>query len=148
MADKPAFEDGEVMADNSEFIRSMENATAQMVLDMEKKMQKACLIVENQAKQNCPVDQGFLRASITSETEVTSEEIVGRVGSNLEYAPYVHNGTGIYAKDGNGRKTPWGYTVKAGKYKGFHWTHGQKPQPFLENAKLTKKNEVENILGG
>lgn len=136
------------MPDNSEFIRSMENATAQMIQDMKDKMDRACLVVEREVKKNCPVDQGLLRASVTSETVVSTDEITGRIGSNLEHAPYVHNGTGIYAKDGNGRKTPWGYTVKAGKYKGFHWTRGQKPQPFLENAKLTKKNEVEKILGG
>lgn len=135
------------MPDNEEFIRSMENATLKMVMDMSQKMDKACLVVESQAKQNCPVDIGILRASITSETEVTASEIVGRVGTNEEYGPYVHNGTGIYAKDGNGRKTPWGYTVRAGKYKGFHWTQGQRPQPFLENAKLEKKSTVERILG-
>lgn len=135
------------MPDNEEFIRSMENATLKMVMDMSQKMDKACLVVESQAKQNCPVDIGILRASITSETEVTASEIVGRVGTNEEYGPYVHNGTGIYAKDGNGRKTPWGYTVRAGKHKGFHWTHGQRPQPFLENAKLEKKSTVERILG-
>lgn len=135
------------MSDNDEFIRSMENATLKMVMDMSRKMDKACLVVESQAKQNCPVDIGILRASITSETEVTASEIVGRVGTNEEYGPYVHNGTGIYAKDGNGRKTPWGYTVRAGKHKGFHWTKGQRPQPFLENAKLEKKSAVERILG-
>lgn len=135
------------MPDNDEFIRSMENATLKMVMDMSQKMDKACLVVESQAKQNCPVDIGILRASITSKTEVTASEIVGRIGSNEEYAPYVHNGTGIYAKDGNGRKTPWGYTVRAGKHKGFHWTQGQRPQPFLENAKLEKKSAVERILG-
>jgi HK97 gp10 family phage protein len=135
------------MPDNEEFIRSMENATLKMVMDMSQKMDKACLVVESQAKQNCPVDIGILRASITSETEVTASEIVGRVGTNEEYGPYVHNGTGIYAKDGNGRKTPWGYTVRAGKHKGFHWTKGQRPQPFLENAKLEKKSAVERILG-
>lgn len=135
------------MPDNDEFIRSMENATLKMVMDMSRKMDKACLVVESQAKQNCPVDIGILRASITSETEVTASEIVGRVGTNEEYGPYVHNGTGIYAKDGNGRKTPWGYTVRAGKHKGFHWTKGQRPQPFLENAKLEKKSAVERILG-
>lgn len=134
------------MPDNDEFIRSMENATLKMVMDMSRKMDKACLVVESQAKQNCPVDIGILRASITSETEVTASEIVGRVGTNEEYGPYVHNGTGIYAKDGNGRKTPWGYTVRAGKHKGFHWTQGQRPQPFLENAKLEKKSTVERIL--
>lgn len=135
------------MPDNDEFIRSMGNATLKMVMDMSRKMDKACLVVESQAKQNCPVDIGILRASITSETEVTAREIVGRVGTNEEYGPYVHNGTGIYAKDGNGRKTPWGYTVRAGKHKGFHWTQGQRPQPFLENAKLEKKSAVERILG-
>lgn len=135
------------MPDNEEFIRSMENATLKMVMDMSRKMDKACLVVESQAKQNCPVDIGILRTSITSETEVTAREIVGRVGTNEEYGPYVHNGTGIYAKDGNGRKTPWGYTVRAGKHKGFHWTQGQRPQPFLENAKLEKKSAVERILG-
>lgn len=135
------------MPDNDEFIRSMENATLKMVMDMSQKMDKACLVVESQAKQNCPVDIGILRASITSETEVTASEIVGRVGTNEEYGPYVHNGTGIYAKDGNGRKTPWGYTVRAGKHKGFHWTQGQRPQPFLEKAKLEKKSAVERILG-
>ena len=135
------------MPDNDEFIRSMENATLKMVMDMSRKMDKACLVVESQAKQNCPVDIGILRASITSETEVTASEIVGRVGTNEEYGPYVHNGTGIYAKDGNGRKTPWGYTVRAGKHKGSHWTQGQRPQPFLENAKLEKKSAVERILG-
>lgn len=94
------------------------------------------------------IEQGKInKASITSETEVTASEIVGRVGTNEEYGPYVHNGTGIYAKDGNGRKTPWGYTVRAGKHKGFHWTQGQRPQPFLENAKLEKKSAVERILG-
>lgn len=136
------------MPDNSEFAKSVDNATDQIIQDMKEKMDRSCLVVEGEARKNCPVDQGPLKASITSETETTEEEVIGRVGSNLEYAPYVHNGTGIYAKDGNGRKTPWGYEVKTGKHKGFHWTHGQKPQPFLENAKLTKKNEVEKILGG
>lgn len=136
------------MADNSEFIRSMSDATARMVLDMEKKVEKACLVVETQAKQDCPVDQGILRASITSETEVTGEEIVGRIGSNLEYAPYVHNGTGIYAVNGDGRKTPWFYKVNAGKYKGGHLTVGQKPQPFLEYASIFNRDKIEKILGG
>lgn len=138
------------MADNSEFLRSMENATVQMVLDMEKKVEKACLVVEAEAKRNCPVGEtGHLRASLTSEAESTVEEIIGRIGSNLDYAPYVHNGTGIYAKNGDGRKTPWSYTVKSGKHAGEkYWTRGQKPQPFLENAKLKKKDEVEKILGG
>mgnify|MGYP002801187125 FL=1 len=136
------------MSDNSEFIRSMEDATFHTVREMEKKLTKACLVVETQAKQDCPVDQGILRASITSETEVTGDAIIGRIGSNLEYAPYVHNGTGIYAINGDGRKTPWFYKVEAGKYKGGHLTLGQKPQPFLAYASLFNRDKIEKILGG
>ena len=114
------------MADNDDFVQSIRDATAKITLDMEKKVSQACLVVEGEARQLCPVDQGHLRASITSETEITASEIIGRIGSNLEYAPYVHNGTGIYAVNGDGRKTPWVYEVKAGKYKGSYRT---KPPP-------------------
>ena len=136
------------MSDNSKFEESMLDAMIQIIEDTARNMKTACYVVEAEAKKNCPVDMGHLRASITSEVEVTDKEIIGYVGSNMDYAPYVHNGTGIYATNGDGRKTPWGYEAEAGKYKGFHWTHGQRPQPFLENAKLAKKNSVERILGG
>lgn len=136
------------MPDNREFEESLKNAEKKIIDELTRNMEKACLEVETEAKKNCPEDMGILRASITSDVEITATEIVGKIGSNLEYAPYVHNGTGIYAKDGNGRKKPWGYEVRDGKYKGFHWTHGQKPKPFLEDAKLAKKSSVERILGG
>lgn len=135
------------MVDNSNFVKSLGDATLHMALDMEKKVGRACLIVERAAKQGCPVDQGILRASITTDTEITEQAIIGRIGSNLEYAPYVHNGTGIYAKDGDGRKTPWGYAAKGGKYKGYHVTRGQRPQPFLEDAKVKSRKAVEKALG-
>lgn len=135
------------MPDNSEFVKSTERVKEGILSIIANNMQEACLNVERTARQNCPKDLGILAASITSEVEQTSTEIVGRIGSNMEYAPYVHNGTGIYAKDGNGRKKPWGYEVKEGKYEGFHWTRGQKPQPFLENAKLSNKAVIERTLG-
>lgn len=135
------------MPDNNDFIKSLQDATFKIISDEAKKMDRACLIVEGAARQKCPKDQGILAASITSETEVTASEIIGRVGTNEDYGPYVHNGTGIYAKDGNGRKTPWGYTVAKGKHKGYHWTQGQRPQPFLEDAKLEKRSAVERALG-
>lgn len=137
-----------MMPDNEEFIRSLEDATISIVLDIEKRVEKACLLVENQAKMDCPVDEGVLRASITSETEVTETEIVGRIGSNEEYAPYVHNGTGIYAKDGNGRKTPWIYQIKSSRRRGYYHTVGQRAQPFLLYAQLFNRDRIEKILGG
>lgn len=68
-------------------------------------LEKACLIVEADAKNNCPKDQGILANSIT-------HEVIGNVGyvySTLLYAPYVELGTGIFAEDGTGRQTPWHY---------------------------------------
>lgn len=136
------------MSDNSEWASSIENATLELIQQMVKKMDKSCLLVEASAKAKCPVDMGILRVSITSETEVSMDAVTGRIGSNMEYAPYVHQGTGIYAEDGNGRKTPWKYHTKAGKYKGWHFTKGQKPQPFLKDAVAENRSQIQKILGG
>lgn len=50
---------------------------------------KCCLAVEATAKQNCPVDTGRLRGSITHD--VNNGE--GKVGTNVEYANFVEFGT-------------------------------------------------------
>lgn len=73
----------------------------------EQAMADACMLVERSAKENAPIGRtGVLRNSITSEW--TAQE--GRIGTNLEYAPYVHQGTGIYAVNGDGRQdVPWRY---------------------------------------
>lgn len=136
------------MSSNKEFEKSFNKATLDIITRVAANMELACLVVEGDAKKNCPIDQGNLRASMQHDVSVTSTKILGQVSNSSEIAPYVHQGTGIYAKDGNGRKTPWGYTVKTGKYKGFHWTRGQKPQPFLEKAKLDNKNKISKILAG
>lgn len=52
-------------------------------------LERACLIVEADARERCPVDTGQLQASITSEVD----GLVGSVGTNVEYAPYVELGT-------------------------------------------------------
>lgn len=135
------------MPDNSDFVKCIADATFQIIAAEEEKVKKACLIVEGAARQKCPKDTGVLAASLTSEVEMTGQAIVGRIGSNLDYAPYVHQGTGIYAKDGAGRKTPWSYTIPTGTHKGTYWTCGQKPQPFLEDAKTEKRGAVERALG-
>lgn len=73
----------------------------------EQAMAEACMLVERSAKENAPIGRtGVLRNSISSEW--TAQE--GRIGTNLEYAPYVHQGTGIYAVNGDGRQdVPWRY---------------------------------------
>ena len=133
---------------NEAFKRSMKVASTEIIARLYTNMQSATLLVERKAKINCPVDMGPLRASIFSQVDLEEGKIIGRVGSNLEYAPYVHQGTGIYAVNGDGRKTPWGYTVEKGKYSGFHWTHGQKPQPFLDKAKTESMDDISRLIGG
>jgi len=46
-------------------------------------LEKACLVVENSAKEKAPVDSGNLRNSITHVVEGNE----GVVGTNVEYAP-------------------------------------------------------------
>ena len=134
--------------DNREFQRSLENATYKQAIEVFKNVEKACIFLEGEAKKNCPVDQGPLRASMFHDVRLTESEIVGSVANSMEYAPYVHQGTGIYAKDGNGRKTPWKFKVAKGKYAGWHITKGQKPNQFLEKSKLNNKDKINKILGG
>lgn len=49
--------------------------------------------VERAAKQGCPVDTGRLRSSITHELATDARGLVGRIGTNVVYAPYVEFGT-------------------------------------------------------
>lgn len=135
-------------SNNAAFEASINNATLEIIKRATANMDKACLVVERSGKQNCPVDLGQLRADIHREVVTTTSEIVGVVGNSLDYAPNVHNGTGIYAKDGKGRKTPWRFKVAAGKYKGWHTTKGQKPQPYLEDAKMENLDKISKILSG
>ena len=91
----------------------------------------ACQAVENKAVDKCPVDDGTLRASITHSVEQDENVFTGTVGSNVEYAPYVHEGTGIYAREGKGRQKqpqqPISRNEKAGFQAGFRFTHGISP---------------------
>lgn len=56
--------------------------------------------VQNRAKQLCPVDTGRLRASITYEIRLDNRSPYALVGTNVFYAPYQEEGTGIYGPRG------------------------------------------------
>ena len=68
-------------------------------LDLSIPLEEACLVVENAAKSKVPVDTGNLRSSITHDVD----EDEGVVGTNVEYAPYVEFGTGLFSSQGDGR---------------------------------------------
>ncbi len=108
-------------------------------------LEKACLMIEAAAKKNCPVDDGQLRQSIESEVKEENGKLVGYIGSNVEYAPYVEYGTGIYAADGNGRQTPWVYQSADGTYV---YTQGNQPQPFLQPAIDDNQSNILEMFEG
>ena len=56
-------------------------------------MERAVLMVENDAKRFVAVDTGRLRSSITHEIEVTKNEVRGIVGTNVDYAIAQEYGT-------------------------------------------------------
>lgn len=139
------------MADRIDVIKEAGKAVARLNTERERiekllldGVEKALTVIEADGKRNCPVDDGRLRASITHAVEATPEQARGRVGTNVDYAPYVHEGTGIYARNGNGRKKPWVYTDSKTGERIF--THGQKPQPFLRDAMEQNRDRIAQIM--
>ena len=110
---------------------------------IENGLKAACLLVENSAKAEVRKDLGQLAGSIRSDIERSGNEINGYVSANTEYALFYHEGTGIYAKNGNGRKTPWTYIDRHGNRVR---TVGQKPKPFLKNAVENNKDKINQII--
>lgn len=104
-------------------------------------LEKCGLVAEGYAKKLCPVDTGNLRNSITHV--VDKEEPAVYIGTNSEYGPYVELGTGIYAEGGGGRPTPWVYQDAKGNW---HYTRGNKAQPYLKPALADHAQQYRDIL--
>ena len=119
--------------------------SADLLEGAEKGMTAAVLLIEHDAKENSqPIDNGTLRASITHSVEMEDSNIVGYVGTNLFYAPFVHQGTGIYAIEGNGRKeVPWHYKDEQGNW---HSTKGMRPRPFINDAMEENRSKLPDIM--
>ena len=100
---------------------------------------------ETQAKKNITenknIDTGRLRASITYDIDINQKKV--RIGTNVQYGVYLEKGTGLFAEDGNGRKTPWVYKDRKGN---FYKTSGQKPSPFIEPAVNKLQSESSEIV--
>lgn len=104
-------------------------------------LEKVGLVAEGYAKKLCPVDTGNLRNSITHV--VDEQEPAAIIGTDNEYAAYVELGTGIYAEGGGGRPTPWVYQDAKGNW---HYTRGNKAQPFLKPAAADHANTYQKII--
>jgi HK97 gp10 family phage protein len=116
--------------------------------------EKAMAPVERAAKEKCNVDQGDTRGSITTQTETTDDGVEIRVGTPKRSAVYLEFGTGIYAENGQGRKSPWLWRVESAKWAGIFgvevgdsvlW-HGSHPHPFLRPAWNENQDQVKKIV--
>lgn len=113
--------------------------------DIKKVLTECAVRVRDAAKEKVPVDTGELQKSL-DYTFVDDYTVA--IGSNLNYAPYVEIGTGIYAGEGTGglydnyigtgRQTPWVYYDPATD--SFYTTRGQLGHPYLLPSLL--ENEV------
>lgn len=99
------------------------------------------------------IDEGTLRRSIQIlVSTVFAAKVSGFVFTELEYAPFVHWGTGIYGEDPKGghRLTPWVYFDE--KRQQFFYTRGMAPNKFMLNAYLKHHEnfmrDIEKCLAG
>lgn len=74
-----------------------ERALRQLLEDEDGPVGKALLRsvvrIEGSAKRMCPVDTGRLRSSITHALDRDARGLVGVVGTDVDYAPFVELGT-------------------------------------------------------
>ena len=121
------------ITDNSgEILKELEKKTAAS-------LEAVGITAEGFAKRSTPVDLGTLRNSMTHA--VRDDDVY--IGSNIPYAGFVELGTGIYASDGKGRKSPWSYQDKNGKW---HRTKGMKPHHMLKKAASEHNEEYKRII--
>lgn len=118
--------------------------------------------IRSQTQRNSRVDTGQTKGSWQYDVDASEKKAV--VGSPLENAIWEEFGTGQYALNGDGRKTPWyvpvdGYTGKKkptyqGKVivvygkggKKFYKTDGKKPQRSLQKAFDSLRNKLQKEL--
>lgn len=105
---------------------------------------RRCVKVQNKAKRNLEraprrIDTGRLRSDIHVQMIIVGTHPVGRVGFNVFYGLFVHEGTGIYG--------PKGIPITPRRAKFLRWKNktgkgytyakvvkGMKPNPFLKDA--------------
>ena len=102
----------EIAEDNTEqIIEAMGDAVVAALVEIG-------MSCERFAKKTCPVDTGRLRNSIT--WQLAADENAVYVGTNVEYAFSVHEGTGS--------------------------NKGKGPRPFLKNAAANHKKYYDDIM--
>lgn len=124
---------------NLEFVDNSKEVLAEFEAACLRALERCGMQGEGYAKDLCPVDTGNLRNSISHK--VDDQEPAVYIGTNSEYAAYVELGTGKYTE--GGRQDPWVYQDEEGRW---HFTHGQRAQPYLKPAVADHKQTYQNII--
>jgi len=107
--------------------------------DVGRQLVRKTVAVFNRAASTCPVDKGRLRSSHAWEVRVDGRGLVGVVGVSVDYARWVHDGTGIYGPR-RAPIRPRTARVLAFKPKGSskvvfaRQVRGMRGRPWLRNA--------------
>lgn len=112
---------------------------------IENAVEKSCALVEASAKKKAPKGTGALRRSIESKVDNNGSDIEGLVFTNLEYAPYVEYGTGLFAEKGGRKDVPWKYKDDKGEW---HTTSGMSPQPYMRPALNENRKKILEMIKG
>ncbi|MBN4913609.1 HK97 gp10 family phage protein [Staphylococcus sp. EG-SA-13] len=121
-----------VIYGSKELVVALEQYEEEMEKWVKKGIAKTTQTIYNTAVALAPVDDGFLRESISFEYK--DGGLKGVVSVGADYAIYVNYGTGIYATGPGGsraKKIPWSYKDADGKW---HTTKGMRAQPFWNPA--------------
>lgn len=128
-------DDNVKITDNSgEILNEIEQKTAAA-------LEAIGITAEAYAKMLTPVNTGRLRRSISHTVNGDSVYI----GTNVPYAVWHEYGTGVYAEDGSGRKSPWAFQDSKGKW---HYTKGVPPKHMLKRAASEHDKEYKAIIEG
>lgn len=122
-----------------EVLQSLDEAVSDEKVN--KALMRACLVLERAAKQKAQVGRGTGDLARSIKSDVRNLE--GIVHTNLEYAPYVEYGTGLFAEEGGRTDVPWVYKDVKGDW---HTTSGQHPKPFMRPALDENREEIKRIL--
>lgn len=97
--------------------------------------------IQAQTQRNTRVDTGQLKSSWKYVVDENNMKVT--IGSPLENAIWEEFGTGEYAVEGNGRKTPWRYQDEEDNW---HYTKGKKPSRAFKNAVEKTMPKIEKRL--
>lgn len=112
------------------FERQVERFERETIKEVKRIIAETAEMAVSQMKALAPVstiDGGNLKNSI--DITYAKGGLTAIINSGASYSLYVEYGTGIYAKEGNGRKTPWVYYDK--KINQWVFTRGMKASPFF-----------------